>query len=53
MYYLSYAHIGIPANNIKHKYEVIIFEVRQVCSQKIGFHFQLNILQNTNKLWYT
>lgn len=34
----------IPADNIQHKDEIIIFEVRHVSPQQIGLHFQLNIL---------
>lgn len=35
---------GVPADNIQHHYEIVIFEVRHVCPQDVGLHFQLDIL---------
>lgn len=36
---------GIPADDIEYHYEIIIFEVRHVCPQDVGLHFQLDILK--------
>lgn len=34
-----------PADDIQYHYEIIIFEVRHICSQDVGLHFQLDILK--------
>lgn len=34
----------LPADNIQNHNEVVVLEVGHVCSQQIGFHFQLDVL---------
>lgn len=37
---------GIPADDIQHHDEVVVFEVGHVCSQDVGLHFQLDVLRS-------
>lgn len=36
---------SVPADDIQHYYEIVVFEVRHVCPQDVGLHFQLDILK--------
>ena len=36
---------GVPADDIQYHYEIVVFEVRHVCPQDVGLHFQLDILK--------
>lgn len=37
---------SVPADDIQYHYEIVVFEVRHVCTQDVGLHFQLDILRN-------
>lgn len=36
---------GVPADDIQHHYEIVVFEVRHVGAQDVGLDFQLDILK--------
>lgn len=40
---------SVPADDIQNNDEIIIFEIRHVCSQDVGLHFQLDVLQREGK----
>lgn len=39
------AALVLPADDIQHHDEIIVFEVRHICPQDVGLHFQLDILR--------
>lgn len=40
---------SVPADDIQHHDEIVIFEIRHVRSQNVGLHFQLDVLQREGK----
>ena len=42
--------VCVPADDVKHHDEVVIFEVGHVGAQDVGLHLQLNVLGNTDTI---